>query len=105
MVERADGDKALQDVMKYSLFKTEQELQEQFEEIPSKSGTRIIVSRMRKNQDGKSEFDFHTDFTDIRIPDDAESENNKYKKQERQNHIPESDYSLRVCTKLTYPIH
>lgn len=97
MVVRADGDKALQDILKYSLFKSKAELEEQFDNIPSESGTRIVISSMRKNQDGKPEFDFRTDIYDIRIPDDVESESNKYRRQERQNHIPESDYSLRVC--------
>lgn len=33
---------------------------------------------------------------DIRIPEDTDENITKLKRQERQDHIPESDYSLRV---------
>ncbi|KAK3706874.1 hypothetical protein QZH41_018437 [Actinostola sp. cb2023] len=102
MVQRADGDKALQDIIKYSLFKTKEDLLQQFSKICSITGTRIIVSHMRRTQEGKYEFDFRTDYTDIRIPDDVELESNKYKRQERQNHIPESDYSLKAYCSILY---
>ena len=61
-----------------------------------KTGTRIIISNIRQTADGQPEFDFITDPSDIKIPDDIKEEERKYKRQQRQNHIPESDYSLRV---------
>ena len=99
IVQKSDGDKALKDILNYSVFKTEEDLKFQFDLIPEgdeKTGTRIIVSSIRQTIDGSPEFDFTSDQCDIRIPDDAKEEERKYKRQERQNHIPESDYSLRV---------
>ncbi|EDO38839.1 predicted protein, partial [Nematostella vectensis] len=94
---------SLKDIFTYSLFKDEKALFAQFDEIPSSStGTRIIIYNIRKNMDGKPEFDFKTDFTDIRIPDDVDAELTKYKRQERQNHIPESDFSLRAYCSILY---
>lgn len=86
----------MQDILKYSLFRSVGDLTREFDEIQGSSGTRIIIFHTRKATDGKPEFDYTTDMADIRIPDDTDQEITKYKKQQRQNHIPESDYSLRV---------
>lgn len=99
MVERSDGDKALQDIIRYSLFKSDTDIRGQFDKIRSSTGTRIIISSMRRTKERKYEFDFRNDHNDIRIPDDVEPDSYKYKRQARQYHIPESDYSLRVRNK------
>lgn len=94
-----NGQKALEDILKYSLFRSQEELKEQFNLIPGHQGTRIIISNIRKTADNKPEFDFFSDEHDIRIPDDANTEGGKYRQTKRQNHIPECDYSLRVMTQ------
>ena len=82
------------------MFKYKEELLAEFAGIQNPSGTRIIIFNVRTTPDGKPEFDFSTAPDDVRIPEDTDLEISKLKKQERQNHIPESDYSLRVgnCT-------
>lgn len=78
------------------MFKHKEELFAEFAGIQNPSGTRIIIFNVRTTSDGKPEFDFSTALDDIKIPEDTDSEISKLKRQERQNHIPESDYSLRV---------
>lgn len=82
------------------MFKFKEELLAEFAGIQNPSGTRIIIFNVRTTPDGKPEFDFSTAPDDVRIPEDTDLEISKLRKQERQNHIPESDYSLRVrhCT-------
>ena len=83
------------------MFKYKEELLAEFAGIQNPSGTRIIIFNVRTTPDGKPEFDFSTAPDDVRIPEDTDLEISKMKKQERQNHIPESDYSLRV-SNFTY---
>ena len=83
------------------MFTRKEELLAEFAGIQNPSGTRIIIFNVRTTPDGKPEFDFATADNDIRIPEDMDLEISKLKRQERQNHIPESDYSLRVRTFLS----
>lgn len=84
----------MQDILTHSMFRYKEELLAEFAGIQNPSGTRIIIFNVRATPDGKPEFDFSTP-DDIRIPEDTENVT-KVKRQDRQNHIPESDYSLRV---------
>lgn len=88
--------------MTHSVFKFKEELLAEFAGIQNPSGTRIIIFNVRTTPDGKPEFDFSTAPDDVRIPEDTDLEISKLRKQERQNHIPESDYSLRVCHCTCY---
>ncbi len=85
------------------MFKYKEELLAEFAGIQNPSGTRIIIFNVRTTPDGKPEFDFGAASDDIRIPEDTDLEISKLKRQERQNHIPESDYSLRV-SNITFLI-
>ena len=90
----------MQDILTYSVFQRKEELLAEFAGIQNPSGTRIIIFNVRTTPDGKPEFDFNTP-GDIRIPEDTDVAITKLKRQERQNHIPESDYSLRVSLRLS----
>ena len=89
----------MRDILTYSTFRRKEELLAEFAGIQNPSGTRIIIFNVRTTPDGKPEFDFSIP-DDIRIPEDTDLAITKLKKQERQNHIPESDYSLRVSWSL-----
>lgn len=89
----------MKDILTYSIFRRKEELLAEFATIQNPSGTRIIIFNVRTTPDGKPEFDFSID-DDIRIPKDTDVAITKLKRQERQNHIPESDYSLRVSSSL-----
>ncbi|KAL9968840.1 hypothetical protein ACROYT_G020979 [Oculina patagonica] len=99
---KSDKDKALQDILTHSMFKYKEELLAEFAGIQNPSGTRIIIFNVRTTPDGKPEFDFKAASEDIRIPEDTDLEISKLKRQERQNHIPESDYSLRAYCAILY---
>ena len=93
----------MQDILTYTIFRRKEELLAEFAGIQNPSGTRIIIFNVRTTSDGKPEFDFSTQ-DDIRIPEDTDVAITKLKRQERQNHIPESDYSLRVSSSLSFVI-
>ena len=96
------GRKSLMEILKYSVLTSLAEIKGEFRYITGTTGTRIIISRLRKRGDGnKYELDFITDSSDIRIPDDlADTDESRYKREQRQDHIPLSDYSLRVILIL-----
>ncbi|KAJ8255547.1 hypothetical protein COCON_G00194110 [Conger conger] len=99
----------LQDILRYSLFKTEAELFSELRAINAtcstgSSGTRIIVWNLRRMSTGQPEFEFNVNRYDIQIPADVfESTSEKYKRQERPTQsVPESDYSLRAYCSILY---
>ncbi|XP_064167305.1 MORC family CW-type zinc finger protein 3a [Anguilla rostrata] len=100
---------SLQDILRYSLFKTEAELFSELRAINAtcstgSSGTRIIIWNLRRMSTGQPEFDFNVNRYDIQIPADVfESTSEKYKRQDRPNQsVPESDYSLRAYCSILY---
>ncbi|XP_039511786.1 MORC family CW-type zinc finger protein 3a [Pimephales promelas] len=100
---------SLQDIMRYSLFKTEEELLGELKAINShygtdSTGTRIIIWNLRKTSTDKSEFDFETDRYNILIPSEVyETEKEKYKQSCRiSQSSPESDFSLRAYCSILY---
>ncbi|XP_072451231.1 MORC family CW-type zinc finger protein 4 isoform X2 [Chiloscyllium punctatum] len=69
--------------------------------------TPIKLHKMLRNKDEKPELDFETDPLDIRIPDinseDGAGKKKTYRRPEREDqHIPESDYSLRAYCSILY---
>ncbi|TRY88191.1 hypothetical protein DNTS_026888 [Danionella cerebrum] len=100
---------SLEDILRYSLFKTQAELLSEVIAINShyaseSTGTRIIIWNLRKTSTGNPEFDFDTDRYDIRIPSEVyESEREMYKQPCRTfQSSPESDYSLRAYCSILY---
>ncbi|KAK1797796.1 hypothetical protein P4O66_008144, partial [Electrophorus voltai] len=100
---------SLQDILRYSLFQTEDQLLCEIKAINSPSstnstGTRIIIWNLRKSSSEQLEFDFSSDRYDIRIPADVyESTKKQYKKPEHvMQSGPESDYSLRAYCSVLY---
>uniref|UniRef100_A0A4W4HPB2 Morc S5 domain-containing protein n=1 Tax=Electrophorus electricus TaxID=8005 RepID=A0A4W4HPB2_ELEEL len=99
---------SLQDILRYSLFQTVDQLLCELKAINSPSstnstGTRIIIWNLR-NSSEQLEFDFSSDRYDIRIPADVyESSKKQYKKPEHvMQSGPETDYSLRAYCSVLY---
>ncbi|CAH1227222.1 MORC3 [Branchiostoma lanceolatum] len=103
MLKTVDSDPSLEAITKYSIFKSKQQLMEQFKMIPGRKGTRIVIYNIRRTRDGRPEFDF-TDEKDIKIPDDVIDEQaGKFRRQDRrQDYSPECDYSLRAYCSILY---
>ncbi|MBZ3874269.1 MORC family CW-type zinc finger protein 4 [Sciurus carolinensis] len=81
---------SLEAILNYSIFNSENDLLSQFDAIPGKKGTRVLIWNIRRNKDGKSELDFDTDQYDILVSDfDAEE------KEISGSELPETEYSLR----------
>ncbi|XP_065057252.1 MORC family CW-type zinc finger protein 3-like isoform X2 [Rhopilema esculentum] len=98
------GRKSLRQILEHSVISTIADLKEEFKQIPGSSGTRIIIYNLRRYSGGiKYELDFTTDSNDIRIPDDlSDTDEARYKREQRQDHIPASDYSLRAYCSILY---
>ncbi|KAM6984976.1 MORC family CW-type zinc finger protein 3a [Aplochiton taeniatus] len=96
---------SLQDILRYSLFKTEEELLTELNTITS-TGTRIIIWNLRRRSSGNEtlEFDFKKELYDIQIPCnvyEGMNENSKHSELSTQS-IPESIYSLRAYCSILY---
>ncbi|KAI4899912.1 hypothetical protein NFI96_019491, partial [Prochilodus magdalenae] len=108
LVITEDSEASLRAILTHSIFKSVFELQEQMDSIPGKKGTKILIWNIRRNKDGKPEFDFDTDREDIRLPEiHSEEMEGKSKKSyfgpRRTDHIvPEMDYSLRAYLSILY---
>ncbi|XP_017572371.2 MORC family CW-type zinc finger protein 3 isoform X1 [Pygocentrus nattereri] len=108
LVITEDSEASLRAILTHSIFKSVFELQEQLDSIPGKKGTKILIWNIRRNKDGKPEFDFDTDREDIRLPEiRSEEMEGKGKKSyfgpRRTDHIvPEMDYSLRAYLSILY---
>nr|XP_055034683.1 MORC family CW-type zinc finger protein 3 [Misgurnus anguillicaudatus] len=108
LVVTEDSEASLKAILKYSLFKTVSELEEQLDSIQGKKGTKIIIWNIRRNKDEKPEFDFDTDAEDIRLPEiqpetTQEKWRRDYYRHRRENHsTPEIEFSLRAYLSILY---
>uniref|UniRef100_A0A8C6H868 Microrchidia 4 n=1 Tax=Mus spicilegus TaxID=10103 RepID=A0A8C6H868_MUSSI len=90
---------SLEAILNYSIFNCEKDLLSQFDAIPGKKGTRVLIWNIRRNKDGKSELDFDTDQYDILVSDfDAEEKEIGGVTSE----LPETEYSLRAFCSILY---
>ncbi|XP_056092987.1 MORC family CW-type zinc finger protein 4 [Rhinichthys klamathensis goyatoka] len=107
LVVTEDSEASLRAILKYSLFQSESELQEQLDSIQGKKGTKILIWNIRRNKDGNPEFDFDTDVEDIRLPEiRTEEMQGKWRRDYRQrrdsDNAPEMEFSLRAYLSILY---
>ncbi|KAF4105155.1 hypothetical protein G5714_014486 [Onychostoma macrolepis] len=108
LVVTEDSEASLRAILKYSLFQSIPELQEQLDSIQGKKGTKILIWNIRRNKDGKPEFDFDTDVEDIRLPEIQSEEmqgkwrRDYYKHRRDSNSVPEMEFSLRAYLSILY---
>ncbi|XP_040855863.1 MORC family CW-type zinc finger protein 4 isoform X1 [Ochotona curzoniae] len=99
MIITEDSLPSLEAILNYSIFNSEKDLLAQFDAIPGKKGTRVLIWNMRRNKDGKSELDFDTDQYDILVSDfDAEEKETG----DVASELPETEYSLRAFCGVLY---
>ncbi|XP_023563766.1 MORC family CW-type zinc finger protein 4 [Octodon degus] len=99
MIITEDSLPSLEAILNYSIFNSENDLLSQFDAIPGKKGTRVLIWNIRRNKDGKSELDFDTDQYDILVSDiDAEEKETGGVTSE----LPETEYSLRAFCSILY---
>ncbi|XP_027621552.1 MORC family CW-type zinc finger protein 4 isoform X2 [Tupaia chinensis] len=99
MIITEDSLPSLEAILNYSIFNSENDLLSQFDAIPGKKGTRVLIWNIRRNKDGKSELDFDTDQYDILVSD--------FDKEEKEtggltSELPETEYSLRAFCGILY---
>ncbi|XP_069319165.1 MORC family CW-type zinc finger protein 4 isoform X1 [Eulemur rufifrons] len=99
MIVTEDSLPSLEAILNYSIFNSENDLLSQFDAIPGKKGTRVLIWNIRRNKDGKSELDFDTDQYDILVSD--------YDTEEKEtggvtSQLPETEYSLRAFCSILY---
>ncbi|NXC38462.1 MORC4 protein, partial [Penelope pileata] len=100
---------SLEAILEHTLFNTSEELLAQFDAIPGKKGTRILIWNICRNKDGKPELDFDTDQHDIRLADflayDASAPRRKVLRCQgtiQELPAPETEYSLRAYCSILY---
>ncbi|XP_060944504.1 MORC family CW-type zinc finger protein 3-like [Limanda limanda] len=98
---------SLQHILRYSIFKTQEDLLKELQAInppmcPRKTGTRIIIWNLRRTSVGELEFDFQKDRYDIRIPSDINESGSDTSQHQSSSYIPESVYSLRAYCSILY---
>ncbi|XP_028750959.1 MORC family CW-type zinc finger protein 4 isoform X2 [Peromyscus leucopus] len=99
MIVTEDSLPSLEAILNYSIFNSEKDLLSQFDAIPGKKGTRVLIWNVRRNKDGKSELDFDTDQYDILVSDfDAEEKDISGVTFQP----PETEYSLRAFCSVLY---
>ncbi|XP_036160684.1 MORC family CW-type zinc finger protein 4 isoform X1 [Myotis myotis] len=99
MIITEDSLPSLEAILNYSIFNSENDLLSQFDAIPGKKGTRVLIWNIRRNKDGKSELDFDTDQFDILVSD--------FGTEEKEtggvtSELPETEYSLRAFCGILY---
>ncbi|KAK2083666.1 MORC CW-type zinc finger protein 4 [Saguinus oedipus] len=93
---------SLEAILNYSIFNSENDLLAQFDAIPGKKGTRVLIWNIRRwgrNKDGKSELDFDTDQYDILVSDFHTEEKVTG---DVTSELPETEYSLRAFCGILY---
>ncbi|XP_053436671.1 MORC family CW-type zinc finger protein 4 isoform X2 [Nycticebus coucang] len=99
MIITEDSLPSLEAILNYSIFNSENDLLSQFDAIPGKKGTRVLIWNIRRNKDGKSELDFDTDQYDILVSDfDIEEKETG----DVTSELPETEYSLRAYCSILY---
>ncbi|XP_007530681.1 MORC family CW-type zinc finger protein 4 isoform X2 [Erinaceus europaeus] len=99
MIVTEDSLPSLEAILNYSIFNSENELLSQFDAIPGKKGTRVLIWNIRRNKDGKSELDFDTDQYDILVSDFSTEEKGT---DGVTSELPETEYSLRAFCGILY---
>uniref|UniRef100_A0A8D1LBX0 Morc S5 domain-containing protein n=1 Tax=Sus scrofa TaxID=9823 RepID=A0A8D1LBX0_PIG len=99
MIITEDSLPSLEAILNYSIFNSENDLLSQFDAIPGKKGTRVLIWNIRRNKDGKSELDFDTDQYDILVSDFGTEEKETGG---ASSELPETEYSLRAFCGILY---
>ncbi|XP_033106039.1 MORC family CW-type zinc finger protein 3-like [Anneissia japonica] len=100
---------------KYSIFKSDSALKEQFDKILSPTGTRIVIYNLSQEKSfngqhqvtDRYEFDFKKDHTDILIaggarPREKSEGSLKVFRQQHSEETPKCDYSLKAYCSVLY---
>uniref|UniRef100_A0A8B9UFS9 MORC family CW-type zinc finger 4 n=1 Tax=Anas zonorhyncha TaxID=75864 RepID=A0A8B9UFS9_9AVES len=97
---------SLKAILEHTLFNTQEELLAQFDDIPGKKGTRVLIWNIHRDKDGKPELDFDTDKHDIRLADFLAEipRRTALRCQEKVQECPapEMEYSLRAYCSVLY---
>nr|KAI8758112.1 MORC family CW-type zinc finger protein 3-like [Biomphalaria glabrata] len=90
-------------ILQYSVFKYEEELKAELSALEgSKTGTKIIISNLKRLQDGTYELDFSSDPTDIRCPEAHEIDLTSVYHRPVQHNASEYKSSLREYCSILF---
>ncbi|KAI9526720.1 hypothetical protein NQZ68_036513 [Dissostichus eleginoides] len=106
LVVTEDSEASLAAILKHSIVSTQEEIQEHFDSILSKKGTKILIWNIRRGKDGKTQIDFESDMTDFRLPEIDITELKKGVRNssslKAEHNIPDMHYSLRAYLSILY---
>ncbi|XP_069027513.1 MORC family CW-type zinc finger protein 3 [Embiotoca jacksoni] len=106
LVVTEDSEASLAAILQHSIINSQEQIHAHFDSIASKKGTKILIWNIRRAKDGKSEIDFETDTSDLRLPEIQIEELKKGLRNSgsfrAEQNIPEMHYSLRAYLSILY---
>ncbi|XP_047441492.1 MORC family CW-type zinc finger protein 3 [Mugil cephalus] len=106
MIVTEDSEASLAAILQHSIINSLEQIHAHFDSIASKKGTKILIWNIRRAKDGKSEIDFETDASDLRLPEIQIEELKKGLRNSgslrAEQNIPEMHYSLRAYLSILY---
>ncbi|XP_054647877.1 MORC family CW-type zinc finger protein 3 isoform X2 [Dunckerocampus dactyliophorus] len=106
LVLTEDSEASLAAITQHSIVSSLEQIHAHFDSIHSKKGTKILIWNIRRARDGKTELDFDTDDSDIRLPEIRFDELRRSLKNsgslKAEQSIPEMYYSLRAYLSILY---
>ncbi|XP_026186094.1 MORC family CW-type zinc finger protein 3 [Mastacembelus armatus] len=106
LVVTEDSQASLAAILQHSIIASQEQIHAQFDSIPSKKGTKILIWNIRSAKDGKPEMDFETDMGDFRLPEIQIEELKKGLRNSgslrAEQNIPDMHYSLRAYLSILY---
>ncbi|XP_076015746.1 uncharacterized protein LOC143008054 [Genypterus blacodes] len=106
LVVTEDSEASLAAILSHSIVTSVEQIHTQFDSIPAKKGTKILIWNIRRANDGKPELDFDTDVTDFRLPkikiEDMKKSMKSSGSLRAQENIPEMYYSLKAYLSILY---
>ncbi|KAM4555109.1 MORC family CW-type zinc finger protein 3 [Odontesthes bonariensis] len=106
LVVTEDSEASLAAIFQHSIINSQEQIHAQFNSIPSKKGTKILIWNVRRAKDGKTEIDFESDDADFRLPEiqfeDLKTGLRNSGSLRPEQNIPDMYYSLRAYLSILY---
>uniref|UniRef100_A0A672IYR7 CW-type domain-containing protein n=1 Tax=Salarias fasciatus TaxID=181472 RepID=A0A672IYR7_SALFA len=106
LVVTEDSEASLAAILQHTIVSSMEQIQQHFDSILSKKGTKILIWNLRRAKDGKSEIDFETDESDFRLPeiqiDQVKPGPRNSGSFNAEKSIPDMHYSLRAYLSILY---
>nr|XP_043896465.1 MORC family CW-type zinc finger protein 3-like isoform X4 [Solea senegalensis] len=101
LVVTEDSEASLAAILQNSIISSLEQIHAHFDSMAFKKGTKIFIWNIRRTTDGKTEMDFDTDVSDLRLPE-IQIEEMKKRLRNSEPNFPDMFYSLRAYLSILY---